>query len=144
MGSEGTDRLVLVVDDNEDDRMFVRDALRQVAPEVLVAELGDGVELLEYLRDRTRPFPDLVLLDLQMPRKDGLETLAEIRLDSSLRHVPVIAVFTTATDQEFVRRAYSSGANAYVGKPSTMAGLRDIMAGLVQHWFEIVTLPGSR
>ncbi|CAN5819779.1 response regulator [soil metagenome] len=137
-------RLVLLVDDSEDDRMFARDALRHVAPDVLVAEATNGVEAMAYLRDETRPLPDLVLLDLKMPLKDGFEVLAEMRLDPRLRHVPVVTIFTTATDQSFVRTAYAAGANAFVGKPSTMAGLHEVMTGIVRHWFEIATLPQSR
>lgn len=134
-------RLILVVDDNEDDRMFVRNALNFVDPDIQIAEAVDGFDALRYLRDASNPFPDLILLDLKMPRKDGLETLAEIRQDPKLRHLPVVAVFTTATDPEFVKRAYMTGANAYVGKPSNMASLRDVMGGIVRHWFEIATLP---
>jgi two-component system, chemotaxis family, response regulator Rcp1 len=134
-------RLILVVDDNEDDRMFVRNALSEVDPNVRVAEAVDGIDALDYLRDASKAFPDLILLDLKMPRKDGFETLADIRQDPKLRHLPVVAVFTTATDPEFVRRAYCTGANAYVGKPSNMASLREIMGGIVKHWFEIATLP---
>jgi len=134
-------RLVLVVDDSDDDRAFVRDALRAVAPHVKCAEARDGFEALAYLRDESQPFPDLVLLDLKMPRKDGMETLAEIRADSSLRHLVIVAVFTTATDPAFVREAYAKGANAYLGKPSSRAALRNMMAGMVRHWFEVVTLP---
>jgi len=133
--------VILVVDDNEDDRMFVRTALESVDADIVIAEAVDGVEALEYLRDETRAFPDFVLLDLKMPRKDGLETLAEIRLDPKLRHLPVVAIFTTATDPELVRRAYDTGANAYVGKPSSINGMRETMAGIVRHWFEIATLP---
>jgi CheY-like chemotaxis protein len=134
-------RLILVVDDNPDDRMFVRNALKEVAPEVALAEAFDGVDALAYLRDARNVVPDLVLLDLKMPRKDGFETLAEIRGDSDLCHLPVVAVFTTSTDPEFVWRAYRTGANAYIGKPSSVALLRDAMAGVVKHWFEVATLP---
>ena len=135
---------MLLVDDSEDDRMFARNALRDVAPDIQVAEAANGVEAMAYLRDETRPLPDLVLLDLKMPLKDGFEVLAEMRLDPRLRHVPVVTVFTTATDQSFVRTAYAAGANAYVGKPSTMAGLQDVMAGIIRYWFEVVTLPQAR
>lgn len=134
-------RVVLVVDDDKDDRMFVRNALREIDPEIIVAEAVDGFDALDYLRDTSKPQPALILLDLKMPRKDGLETLAEIRDDPLLRHLPVIAIFTTATDPAFVKRAYATGANAYVGKPSTIAGMREVMAGIVLYWFEIVTLP---
>lgn len=133
--------LILVADDSADDRMLVRYALNAVAPKVRVSETVDGVDTLAYLRDATQPFPDLLLLDLKMPRKDGLETLAEIRGDPELRHLPVIAIFTVETDPEFVRRAYAQGVNAYVEKPSTLAELKVLMEVLVRYWFEIATLP---
>jgi CheY-like chemotaxis protein len=141
MPDTNRDRVILVVDDNEDDRMFVRNALTAVDPSIVVAEAVDGVDALAYLRDETRTFPDFILLDLKMPRKDGLETLAEIRRDPRLQHLPVVAIFTTATDPAYVRRAYAVGANAFVGKPSSISGMRDVMAAIVRHWFEIATLP---
>ncbi len=135
------ERAILVVDDDEDDRMFVKAAMQVVAPTVLVEEAEDGVVALQILHDQARRLPDLVLLDLNMPRKDGLEVLAEIRTDPALRQLVVIAIFTTATDPESVRLAYASGANAYIGKPSSLLGLQAMMAGIVRHWFEIATLP---
>jgi CheY-like chemotaxis protein len=141
MPSDLSSYLILIVDDSEDDRQFVRDALHGIAPGLRLAEAHDGVEALAYIRNPANAMPDLVLLDLKMPRKDGLETLADIRDDLTLRHLPVVAVFTTATDPEFVRRAYAAGANAYIGKPSSMEGLRHIMDGVIRHWFEIATLP---
>lgn len=132
---------ILVVDDDADDRMFVRRALRTVAGDLHVAEAVDGEQALIYLRDTSRPFPDLVLLDLKMPRMDGFETLAAIRRDPLLLHRPVVAIFTTATDPESVRKAYRAGANAYVAKPSSMGSLTDMMAGVVRHWFDTATLP---
>ena len=141
MVSDQREWLILVADDSADDRMFIRNALHAVAPKVRVSETVDGIDTLAYLRGAAQPFPDLLLLDLKMPRMDGLETLAEIRGDPGLRHLPVIAIFTTATDPEFVRRAYASGVNAYVGKPSTLGELKVLMEVLVRHWFEIATLP---
>lgn len=141
--TSGRARIILVVDDDADDRMFVRRALREIDPGFVVAEAVDGVDAIAYLRDLSNTRPDLVLLDLKMPRKDGLETLADIRADPLLRRPPVIVMFTTATNPEYVERAYLTGANAYVGKPSTLAGLREIMAGLTRYWFELATLPGG-
>jgi CheY-like chemotaxis protein len=88
-----------------------------------------------------RPFPDLVLLDLKMPRMDGFEALAEVRADPALRHLPIVTVFTTATDPEFVRRTYAEGANAFLGKPATHEALVTMMRVLASYWFSVVVLP---
>lgn len=136
-------KTVLIADDSDEDREFITDALRHVDRRLDIHEVRDGVELLEYLRTPgpERPFPDLVLLDLKMPRMDGLEALVQIRADPALRYVPIIAVFTTATDPEFVRRAYATGANAFVGKPSSVAQMRELMSTTVHFWFDSVLLP---
>jgi CheY-like chemotaxis protein len=139
----GQRKAVLIADDSDEDREFIIEALHHVDPEIDVHEVRDGVELLEYLRapSPSRPFPDLVLLDLKMPRMDGFEALAQIRHDPSLSYVPVIAVFTTATDPEFVRRAYATGANAFIGKPSSVARMRELMSTIVEYWFDAAVLP---
>jgi CheY-like chemotaxis protein len=108
----------------------------------------DGEELLDYLRRRGRyappapaPVPGLVLLDLNMPRKDGREALAEIKADPELRKIPVV-VFTTSKRDEDVQRSYCAGANSFVVKPVTFQGLVDLMATLKRYWLETVELPG--
>ena len=140
-----TDRrpVILIADDSEEDRAFVCDALRRLDRDLDVREVEDGIELLEYLRSPgpSRPFPGLILLDLQMPRMDGFEALAEIRRDPALSYVPVIAILTTATDPENVRQTYAAGANAFIGKPSSVARMRELMDTLVSHWFDVAILP---
>lgn len=143
MEIEATGRVILIVDDDPEDRMFTREALVVAAPGVDIREVDDGITFLEYVRSpgRDRPFPDLVLLDLKMPRMDGFEALAEVRADPALRHLPIVAVFTTASDPDFVRRTYAGGANAFLGKPATHEDLVDMMRIVAEHWFGAASLP---
>ena len=143
MTVDASGRVLLIVDDDPDDRMFTREALFAVAPGLDVREVEDGIAFLDYLRSPgpDRPFPDLVLLDLKMPRMNGFEALEAVRADPSLRHLAIVTVFTTATDPEFVLRTYAEGANAFLGKPATREGLVNTMRVLAEYWFGTVSLP---
>ena len=143
MTIDATGKVILLVDDDPEDRMFAREALAAVATGLDIREVVDGIAFLDYVRSpgSDRPFPDLVLLDLKMPRMDGFEALEELRADPALRHIPVVAVYTTATDPEFVRRTYALGANAFLGKPATHEGMINAMRVIVEHWFTVASLP---
>ncbi|HEX8202372.1 MAG TPA: response regulator, partial [Isosphaeraceae bacterium] len=106
-----------------------------------------GEELLEYLRRQgqftdasTSPTPGLILLDLNMPRKDGREALREIKSNPALRQIPII-VLSTSKAEEDVYRTYDLGANSFITKPVTFEGLVDVMKSLGRYWFHIVELP---
>jgi CheY-like chemotaxis protein len=138
---------ILLADDDADDRMLAADALAEsrLANRLMCVE--DGEELLQYLRREGRfadpkvsPRPGLILLDLNMPRKDGRQALREIKSDPDLRHIPVV-VLTTSKAQEDVYRTYSLGVNSFITKPVTFEGLIEVMKGLGRYWFEIVELP---
>jgi CheY-like chemotaxis protein len=142
---------ILLADDDADDRELIGDALEGAR---LVNEMRcvvDGQELMDYLRregayaDRTgdAPRPDIILLDLKMPRKDGLEALIEIRADQRLRQIPVV-VLTTSRDPEDVVRSYDLGVNSFITKPATFAGLVEALGRWEQYWFELVQLPTPR
>lgn len=140
---------ILMADDDQDDRLLVRRAfeMSRLANELRFVE--DGEELMDYLhhRDKYRdgdsaPRPGLILLDLNMPRKDGREALKEIKDDADLREIPVV-VLTTSKDEEDILRTYNLGANSYITKPVTFEGLCDVMKSLGKYWFEIVELPCS-
>jgi CheY-like chemotaxis protein len=110
----------------------------------------DGEELMDYLLRRGRysnpsdsPVPGLILLDLNMPKKDGREALAEIKTDPVLRKIPVI-VLTTSKAEEDIFRSYDLGVNSFITKPVTFTGLAEAMKVMAQYWFEIVELPGGR
>ena len=108
----------------------------------------DGQDLLDYLRREGRwadpsmdaPRPGIILLDLNMPKKDGREALAEIKADESLRRIPIV-VLTTSKDEADVLRTYDLGVSSFITKPVTFAGLVEVMRTWTQYWFEIVELP---
>jgi CheY-like chemotaxis protein len=138
---------ILMADDDADDRDFARSAMEEgrLANELRFVE--DGEELLDYLHRRGRyadpkdsPRPGLILLDLNMPRKDGREALREIKGDPALRHIPVV-VLTTSKTEEDILRSYDLGANCFITKPVTFEGLVDVVRVLDKHWFQLVELP---
>jgi CheY-like chemotaxis protein len=138
---------ILLAEDDPDDRMLVQDAVAEgrLANDLRCVE--DGEELMDYLHRRGRysggdeaPRPGLILLDLNMPRKDGREALQEIKADPSLRQIPVV-VLTTSKAEEDIFRSYDLGANSYVTKPVTFQSLVDLMKTLRRYWLEIVELP---
>jgi CheY-like chemotaxis protein len=141
---------LLLADDDPDDRLLAKQALEKsrVANDLRCVE--DGEELLDYLRRRGRytdpresPRPGLILLDLNMPRKDGREALREIKNDPKLREIPVV-VLTTSKAEEDIARTYNLGVNSYITKPVKFAALVEVMKALGKYWFEIVELPGSQ
>ncbi len=138
---------ILLADDDEDDRLLALDALQEARLTNRVFTVGDGEELMEYLQNRgryketgTAPRPGLILLDLNMPRKDGREALREIKADPDLRQIPVV-VLTTSKAEEDILRTYDLGVNSFISKPVSFEGLVDIMRTLSVYWFEIVRLP---
>jgi CheY-like chemotaxis protein len=134
-----------MAEDDADDRLLVKDAFQESHIANIVHFVENGVELLSYLRKQGKyqegyDFPNLVLLDLNMPRKDGRETLQEIKADPNLRHIPVV-VLTTSRAEEDVLRSYEMGAAGYITKPVTFEGLIEITRGLSEYWVQIVRLP---
>ena len=135
---------ILVADDDPDDRLLIADAFSEAYLANELRFVHDGEELLSYLPQRApfvgAPRPGMVLLDLNMPRKDGREALAEIKADSDLRNIPVV-VLTTSRAEEDVLRAYDLGVAGFVVKPVSYVALVDLVKGLANYWFEIVELP---
>jgi two-component system, response regulator len=140
---------ILMADDDEDDRDLTRDALEDADFIDRMQFVVDGQDLIDYLRHAgsyatpqaaEQPRPSLILLDLNMPRKDGREALAEIKADSELRQIPVV-VLTTSNDEHDVRQAYDLGANSYITKPVTGSKLHRVLTRLAEYWSEIVVLP---
>lgn len=138
---------ILMADDDEDDRMFAQDALVEARLANHIDFVEDGEELMDYLQHRGKydngnspTRPGLILLDLNMPRKDGREALKEIKADPKLRQIPVV-VLTTSKAQEDIFRTYDLGVSSFITKPVSFEGLVDIMKTLSKYWFEIVTLP---
>jgi CheY-like chemotaxis protein len=138
---------ILMADDDPDDRLLAAEALRESRVFNDLRFVEDGEQLMDYLRRRGRwadpadsPRPGLVLLDLNMPRMDGREALAEIKADPALRRIPVV-VLTTSRAEADVLRSYDLGANSFITKPVTFGGLVDAMRVLGRYWIEIVELP---
>jgi len=138
---------ILLADDDADDRMMAADALEEsrLANDLKCVE--DGEELMDYLHRRGKfagsnetPRPGLILLDLNMPRKDGREALKEIKADPELRSIPVI-VLTTSKAEEDIYRTYDLGVNSFITKPVNFESLVAVMKALGKYWFEIVELP---
>lgn len=141
---------ILMADDDSDDRQLTEEALEdaRLINDILFVENGE--ELLDYLRHQGKyappveaPRPGLILLDLNMPRKDGRTVLAEIKQDPDLRTIPVV-VLTTSKSDEDIYRSYDLGVNSYIVKPVTFEALVDILQTLEKYWFEIVELPPGR
>ena len=138
---------LLLADDDPDDRLLVGEALQEGAAAVDLRCVEDGEELVGYLLRRgpyadpsSSPHPDLILLDLKMPRKDGHQALKEIKADPRLRRIPVV-VLTTSKAEEDVARAYDSGANSFVVKPTDFRTLVEVMRAMEGYWARTVTLP---
>jgi len=139
----------LMADDDPDDRLLINEAFQESLVSNSIYFVEDGVELMEYLRHQgnfadpaTSPTPDLILLDLNMPRKDGREALVEIKSDPRLRYIPVV-VLTTSKAEEDIIRSYEIGAASYITKPVTFDGLVNAIRGLGHYWVQIVRLPGK-
>jgi CheY-like chemotaxis protein len=137
---------VLMADDDEDDRLLARDAFDECDIDVDLRFVEDGVELLEYLHGHgawtDAPLPSLILLDLNMPRKDGREALAAIKENPALRRIPVV-VITTSKAEEDVVRSYDLGVSSFISKPVTYDSLRTLVRTLTNYWFQTVRLPAQ-
>jgi CheY-like chemotaxis protein len=141
---------ILLADDDEEDRELARDALQDSRLANEMKMVVDGQDLLDYLRKQGRwagpdveaPRPGIILLDLNMPKKDGREALAEIKADESLRRIPIV-VLTTSKDEADVLRTYDLGVSSFITKPVTFGALVEVMRTWTQYWFEIVELPNG-
>ncbi len=142
--------VILMADDDADDRLLAKDALAEcrLANELHFVENGE--ELLDYLHRRGKfvnlaqsPRPGLILLDLNMPKKDGREALKEIKDDPRLRTIPVVVLTTSRADTD-ISRIYELGANSFITKPVSFDSLVEVMKILGRYWFEIVELPARK
>jgi CheY-like chemotaxis protein len=139
---------ILMADDDEDDRLLTADALKRSRLINDVHFVVDGDDLMQYLRGEgvyaeggiPAPRPGLILLDLNMPKKDGREALAEIKGDAELRRIPVV-VLTTSSSEEDIVGTYDLGVNSFISKPVTFEGFVAVMHTLADYWFELVELP---
>jgi len=138
---------ILIADDDEDDCFLVKEAFDESHMSNNLHVVNDGEELMDYLLNRgefsnktKHPKPDLVLLDLNMPRKDGKEALAEIKKDPELRKIPVV-VLTTSGAEEDIIKTYDLGVNSFITKPVAFEGFVEVIKTLEKYWFQVVKLP---
>jgi len=142
--------MILIADDDAEDRMLTKDALNEAH---LINELRfveDGEELMDYLHnvgkyeDKSKyPLPGLILLDLNMPKKDGREALKEIKADERLKRIPIVAL-TTSKAEEDILKTYNLGVSSFITKPVKFDGLVEVMRAVSKYWFEIVELPPNK
>jgi CheY-like chemotaxis protein len=138
--------LIVLAEDDPDDRLLLEQAFVDVRASSDRVFVEDGEDLMELLLGRGRyegrrdRRPDLILLDLNMPRKDGREALAEIRADPTLRRIPIV-VLSTSSEEQDIEQAYGLGANSFVTKPITFDGLVGVVRTLHDYWFRTVALP---
>jgi CheY-like chemotaxis protein len=141
--------IILLADDDAEDREMTRKALEKHRLANHFYTVGDGEELLDFLHHRGKyappaesPTPGLILLDLNMPKKDGREALAEIKADPDLRRIPIV-VMTTSNAEQDIARSYDLGSNSFISKPVSLSKLADMMMVLGQYWFQLVQLPSG-
>jgi CheY-like chemotaxis protein len=139
--------VILLAEDDSDDRLLVKDAMSDCGWEGEIHCVENGEELLDYLMRRGKyqatspaPRPGLILLDLNMPKKDGREALRQIKADPSLKRIPVVVLTTSKADTD-VASLYDLGANSFVSKPVRFDALVDVFRILGQYWFQTVQLP---
>ncbi len=138
---------ILMADDDPDDRLMAREAFEESRLANSLHFVHDGAELMDYLQRRgdyadaaSSPRPGVILLDLNMPRKDGREALREIKADPDLRRIPIV-ILTTSKAEEDILRSYDLGANSFITKPVTFESLVNVVRTISSYWFEIVELP---
>jgi CheY-like chemotaxis protein len=138
---------ILVADDDSDDRMLLKEAFEENKIINAIDFVEDGEQLLAYLRREGpyahlagRPYPGLILLDLNMPKRDGREALADIKADAALCRIPVVVLTTSKADED-IMRTYGLGVSSFITKPVTFERLVEITRVLARYWIEIVELP---
>lgn len=150
MKDERQNIVILMADDDADDRFLAREAFQEARVRNELRFVADGEELMAYLRregpyadPESSPRPGLILLDLNMPRKDGREALEEIKGDPGLRRIPIVVLTTSKSEMDLLK-SYDLGANSFIVKPVTFDQLVDIIGNLNRYWIEIVELPQDK
>jgi CheY-like chemotaxis protein len=139
--------VILIADDDPEDRMLVKEALEESRLTNKIEFVENGEELVDYLQNKGKyadkekcPTPGLILLDLNMPKKDGREALKEIKADPHLRVIPIV-VLTTSKAEEDILKTYDLGVSSFITKPVTFSALVEVMKTVSKYWFEVVELP---
>lgn len=149
MADSNSPPVILIADDDPDDRLLMKEAFEERCPQSQVWFAHDGIQLVRVLNRKASPignarmpytWPDLIILDLNMPLKDGREVLREIKSNQSFRTIPTI-IMTTSADDDDIRHCYDTGANSYIIKPSGYSELLDVVSSLTSYWTKTVSLP---
>lgn len=142
--------IIVMAEDDPDDCLLVKEALAETQCNHTLLFVKDGQELMDYLKRQGRfvnpidaPRPNLILLDLNMPRKKGWEVIEEIKANADLRRIPIV-VLTTSEAEADIERTYEMGANSFITKPVSFESLVDSMRTLGKYWFKVVKLPAER
>lgn len=149
MSSENRLFTILMVDDDPDDRLLFKEACEEVRLRNPIEFLENGEQLIDYLKRQGdyagrsgEPYPGVILLDLNMPLKDGREALEEIKSDPDLRHIPIV-VLTTSKSEDDILSSYGLGASSYIVKPISLDRLMRVVNSIGEYWVEIVQVPSS-
>lgn len=149
MSLSSTPITILIVEDDPDDRLMTREAFAECRLGNPLQFADDGDQLMDYLHRRgpyadeqRYPMPGLILLDLNMPRKDGREALREIKADPVLRSIPVVVLSTSSADED-IATSYRDGANSFITKPVSFGSLIEVVQTLGRYWLQIVDLPAE-
>ena len=128
----------MLADDDEDDRLFFEEAFEEVKIKYRITTFNDGEQLMEHLYDANNPMPDIIFLDLNMPRKSGIECLKEIRNDERLKRISV-AIYSTSSSEQDIEDTFVSGANVYIKKPNDFNMLKKILSDVVHINWQYIT-----
>ena len=129
---------IMLADDDEDDRLFFTEAFEEVKIKYSITTFKDGVELMNHLVKKENPLPDIIFLDLNMPRKSGLECLKEIRDNERLKNISV-AIYSTSSSEQDVEQTFVLGANVYIKKPTDFTDLKKILTDVVHINWQYIT-----
>lgn len=147
MATDSNPKTILLAEDDADDIYLITEAIDECGMDARIFMVENGEDMLRFLRHQDQfadpadsPRPDLILLDLNMPLKDGREALAEMKADSDLHTIPVI-ILTTSRAQEDIDITYSLGASSFVSKPNSFKNLRELVCKIGSYWLETVKLP---
>jgi CheY-like chemotaxis protein len=131
---------ILVAEDDEDDRFLVKEAFAANGKDANLQFVNDGQELMDYLLKTDNPLPEIIIMDLNMPRKGGHEALQEIKDHKSLQQIPVVVLSTSSMEKD-IKQSYQLGANSYICKPKSYSDFLDIAKAFDKYWFNTVALP---
>jgi CheY-like chemotaxis protein len=137
--------LILVADDDMDDRFLLQSAFAENGDQEKLEFVENGVEVIEYLNEieqngKEGPYPEIILLDLNMPKKNGKEVLAELKQHPVFKKIPVI-IYTTTKNEIEVKKCYELGANTYIVKPITFDALREVVWSIRNYWLSTASIP---